>query len=97
MKLKRLVMIFLTLILMVCQSGSAMACTIFTIEMEEGTTLVGNNEDFSYPINNFLDNWILWICGICILVYIVFPIVKKIKRKKDINNKLLEIANASMI
>jgi len=28
---------------------------------------------------------------------IVFSIVKKIERKKDINNKLLEIANASMI
>lgn len=52
MKLKRLAMIFLILILMVCQSGPAMACTIFAIELENGTILAGNNEDFSYSINN---------------------------------------------
>lgn len=29
-----------------------MACTIFTTELEDGTILAGNNEDFMYSINN---------------------------------------------
>jgi choloylglycine hydrolase len=52
MKLKRLVTIFLTLVLIVCLSSPAMACTIFSTELEDGTILVGNNEDYMYSINN---------------------------------------------
>ncbi len=52
MKSKRLAVVLLTLILSVCQSIPAMACTIFTTEMEDGTVLVGNNEDYSYSIGN---------------------------------------------
>jgi choloylglycine hydrolase len=32
--------------------------------------------------NIFYDNWMLWILGICILVYIVLSLIKKIERKK---------------
>ena len=54
MKIKRLVAIFLTLVLMFCISSPAMACTIFTTELEDGTILVGNNEDYMYSISNFM-------------------------------------------
>lgn len=54
MNLKRLATIFLTLILMVCLSSPAMACTIFTTELEDGTILAGNNEDYLYSINNYM-------------------------------------------
>lgn len=52
MKIKRLAAVLLTLALSICQSGIAMACTIFTVELEDGNVLVGNNEDFSYSIAN---------------------------------------------
>jgi choloylglycine hydrolase len=54
MKIKRLVAIFLTLVLMFCISNPAMACTIFTTELEDGTILVGNNEDYMYSTSNFM-------------------------------------------
>ena len=52
MKLRLLAVIFLTLALIVCSSIPAMACTIFTVVLEDGTVLAGNNEDFSYSIDN---------------------------------------------
>jgi len=52
MKSKRLAMIFLTLVLSVCQSIPSIACTIFSVVLEDGTVLAGNNEDFSYSIDN---------------------------------------------
>lgn len=51
-KSKRLAVVLLALALSVCQSIPAMACTIFTTEMEDGTVLVGNNEDYLYSIGN---------------------------------------------
>lgn len=52
MKSKRLAVIILSIALGFCQSSPVMACTIFTVELEDGTVLVGNNEDFSYSIGN---------------------------------------------
>jgi hypothetical protein len=52
MKLRLLAVIFLALALSVCQSLPVTACTIFTVVLEDGTVLAGNNEDFSYSINN---------------------------------------------
>ncbi len=54
MNLKRLASIFFTLILMVCLSSPAKACIIFTTELEDGTILAGNNEDYMYSINNYM-------------------------------------------
>jgi choloylglycine hydrolase len=54
MNVKRLVAIFLTFVLLLCISSPAMACTIFTTELEDGTILVGNNEDYSYSIGNYM-------------------------------------------
>ncbi len=54
MNFKRLASIFLTLVLMLCLSSSAMACTIFTTELEDGTILAGNNEDYMYSIINYM-------------------------------------------
>ena len=52
MKLRLLSVVLLTLALSVCQSVPAMACTIFSVVLEDGTVLAGNNEDFSYSIDN---------------------------------------------
>lgn len=52
MKLRLLAVIILSLALSVCLSIPAMACTIFTVVLDDGTVLAGNNEDFSYSINN---------------------------------------------
>lgn len=52
MKMKRIAVLFLVLALSVCQSSQVMACTIFTVELEDGTMLACNNEDFSYSISN---------------------------------------------
>ncbi|MEN2777403.1 carcinine hydrolase/isopenicillin-N N-acyltransferase family protein [Acetivibrio clariflavus] len=52
MKLRLLAVISLTLAMSVYQSIPAMACTIFTVVLEDGTVLAGNNEDYSYSINN---------------------------------------------
>lgn len=52
MKLRLLAVILLTLTLSVCQSIPAMACTIFSVVLEDGTVLAGNNEDYSYSIVN---------------------------------------------
>lgn len=44
--------IFPIIALSVCLSVQSMACTIFTVVLEDGTVLAGNNEDYSYSINN---------------------------------------------
>ncbi len=54
MNFKRLATVFLTLVLVLCLSSSAMACTIFTTEPEDGTILAGNNEDYMYSIINYM-------------------------------------------
>jgi choloylglycine hydrolase len=54
MNFKQFAMIFFTLVLMLCLSSPAMACTIFTTELEDGTILVGNNEDYMYSISNYM-------------------------------------------
>lgn len=54
MNLKLRVTIFLTFLLIVCLSHSAMACTIFTTKLEDGTILAGNNEDYMYSIDNYM-------------------------------------------
>lgn len=54
MNIKRLITIFLTLVLLFSLSSPAMACIIFSTELEDGTMLVGNNEDYMYSINNYM-------------------------------------------
>ena len=44
MKLRLLAVIFLTLAMSVYQSIPAMACTIFTVVLEDGTVLAGNTK-----------------------------------------------------
>ncbi len=53
MNLKRLATIFLTLVL-ICLSSPAISCTIFSTKLEDGTILVGNNEDYMYSIINYM-------------------------------------------
>lgn len=40
------------------------------------TSLTGSTQ------NSFYNNWILLISGVCILIFIVFSLVKRIERKK---------------
>ena len=54
MNFKRLATISLALVLMLCIPSPAMTCTIFTTEMEDGTILAGNNEDYTYSISNYM-------------------------------------------
>jgi hypothetical protein len=49
----------------------------------------GDNETSIATKSVFYDNWVLWISGICILVLIVILLIKKIRSKKDISNKVL--------
>lgn len=51
-KIKRVFLSFVFIVVFLCQTQSVMACTIFTVIIEDGTILACNNEDWMYSISN---------------------------------------------
>lgn len=52
MKIKRVFLLFIFVMVFLSQTQSVMACTIFTVTLEDGTVLACNNEDWMYSIQN---------------------------------------------
>lgn len=52
MKIKRGLLFLVFVVVFLCQTERIMACTIFTVTLDDGTILACNNEDWMYSIEN---------------------------------------------
>lgn len=52
MKIKRILFVLVCIAVLLYRTENVMACTIFTVILEDGSILACNNEDWMYSINN---------------------------------------------